>query len=207
MGDLFSVVLVGVVLAVVDPVLAVVVRRLLRRGHASGTTGGAPRVMDRAAYEVHVGQAVDLRTIQQPLAAVKDVKLRGARGPLRRRRVRRADPPPPAAPRDGAVERAARATCSSSRWSGAAALIALVAFTTQPVGTATATVGVFLVGGFRMLAPLNKVIFGFTQARGALPSLDQVRADLEPRARSPPRSSRCAGTPGELRPTDPRSAT
>jgi ATP-binding cassette subfamily C protein len=61
---------------------------------------------------------------------------------------------------------------------GAAALIAIFAFSTEPVNTATATVGIFIVGGFRMLAPLNKVIFGIAQARAAIPSLDQVRDDI-----------------------------
>jgi ATP-binding cassette subfamily C protein len=61
---------------------------------------------------------------------------------------------------------------------GAAALIAIFAFATQPVDTATATVAIFIVGGFRMLAPLNKVIFGIAQARAAMPSLHQVRDDL-----------------------------
>src|SRR5262249_7967519 len=69
----------------------------------------------------------------------------------------------------------------------------------QPVGSAAATVGVFLVGGFRMLAPLNKVIFGFTQARGALPSLDQVRDDLAPRDEPVPAVAEPA-RPGELPP-------
>ena len=58
---------------------------------------------------------------------------------------------------------------------GAAAVIAFVAFSTEPVSSATATVGVFLAGGFRMLAPLNKIIFGISQTRAALPSVDAAR--------------------------------
>jgi ATP-binding cassette subfamily C protein len=61
---------------------------------------------------------------------------------------------------------------------GAAALIAVIVFITEPVSSATATVGIFLVGGFRILAPLNKVIFGVAQARGAGPSVDQLRDDI-----------------------------
>ena len=61
---------------------------------------------------------------------------------------------------------------------GAAAVIAFVAFSTESVNAATATVGVFLAGGFRMLAPLNKIIFGVAQARFALPSVDQLSQDL-----------------------------
>jgi ABC-type multidrug transport system fused ATPase/permease subunit len=37
---------------------------------------------------------------------------------------------------------------------------------------------VFIAGGFRMLAPLNKVIFGMAQAKAAIPSLEQVCGDL-----------------------------
>ncbi|HEX3454131.1 MAG TPA: ABC transporter ATP-binding protein, partial [Gaiellaceae bacterium] len=197
MGDLFSVVMVGAVLAIVDPLLAAV-----SGGYFAAVTfgyhRGARRVMDRAAYEVHVGQAVDLRTIQQPLAAVKDVKLRGAEDhfaddvfEVRTRLL----PPHRAMALSSVLPRYVLELAMV----GAAALIALVAFATQPTGTAAATVGVFLVGGFRMLAPLNKVIFGFTQARGALPSLDQVRADLEPRG-EPTEVVSSPARPGELRP-------
>ena len=61
---------------------------------------------------------------------------------------------------------------------GAAAVIAFVAFSTEPVSSATATVGVFLAGGFRMLAPLNKVIFAISQTRASMPSLEQLADDL-----------------------------
>ena len=47
------------------------------------------------------------------------------------------------------------------------------------MNAATATVAVFLAGGFRMLAPLNKVVFAISQARATMPSLDQLREDLQ----------------------------
>jgi ABC-type multidrug transport system fused ATPase/permease subunit len=197
MGDLFSVVLVGAVLAAVDPLLAAVSAGYFALV-AFGYHRAARRVMDRAAYEVHVGEAIDLQTVRQPLAAVKEVKLRGAEDhfaddvhDVRTRLL----PPHRAMALSSVLPRYVLELAMV----GAAALIALVSFTTEPVGTAAATVGVFLVGGFRMLAPLNKVIFGFTQARGALPSLDQVRADLEPREEPLPVEPATVD-PGELRP-------
>ena len=62
---------------------------------------------------------------------------------------------------------------------GAAATIAAVAFSTESTTNATAALALFLVGGFRMLAPLNKIIFGNSQCRAALPSLEQVHHDLD----------------------------
>ncbi len=176
-GDLFSVFLVGVILAVFDPLLAVSAGAYFA-AVGFGYQRIAHRVMARAAHTLHTGQAVDLRTIQQPLVAVKEVKLADAQDHFADEVV---------AVRDRLVP-AHRAVALSSvlpryvlelTMVGAAALVAAVAFTTAPVSSATATVAVFLVGGFRMLAPLNKVIFGMTQARAAMPSLEQVRADLD----------------------------
>jgi ABC-type multidrug transport system fused ATPase/permease subunit len=187
-GDIFSVVLVGVILAVFDPLLAVSAG-LYFAAVGIGYQRVTHRVMARAAHTLHTGQAVDLRTIQQPLAAVKEVKLKGAQDHFADEVV---------AVRAGLVP-AHRAVALSSvlpryvlelTMVGAAALVAAVAFTTAPVSSATATVGVFLVGGFRMLAPLNKVIFGMTQARAAMPSLEQVRTDLDTLTSEPVASER-----------------
>lgn len=197
-GDIFSVVLVGTILAVFDPMLAVSAG-LYFAAVGFGYQRVAHRVMARAAHQIHEGQAVDLRTIQQPLTGVKEVKLRGAEEHFAHE-VENV--------RSGLVP-AHRAIALSSvlpryvlelTMVGAAALVAAVAFTTEPVSSATATVAVFLVGGFRMLAPLNKVIFGMTQARTAMPSLEQVRADLEQLAQPPAAPERPLHVePGELR--------
>ncbi|MHB1928209.1 MAG: ABC transporter ATP-binding protein, partial [Acidimicrobiales bacterium] len=61
---------------------------------------------------------------------------------------------------------------------GAATTIAAVAFSTEPLTSATATLGLFVVGGFRLLAPLNSVIFGNAQAKAAAPSLAQIISDV-----------------------------
>ena len=175
-GDIFSVALVGAILAVFDPLLAVSAGLYFA---AVGFTYQriAHRVMGRAAHQIHEGQAVDLRTIQQPLAAVKEVKLRDAQEHFAHEvEAVRASLVPPH--RAVALSSVLPRYVLELTMVGAAALVAAVAFATQPVSSATATVGVFLVGGFRMLAPLNKVIFGMTQARTAMPSLEQVHADF-----------------------------
>ena len=175
-GDLFSVVFVGAILAASDPRLA-----LLAGGYFAAVSIGyhrvARRVLERAARQIHDEQPVDLRTIQQALAAVKDVKLRGAQDYFADEvyTVRRGLVP---AFRTIALSSVTPRYVLELAMVGAAALIAIFAFSTQSVDTATATVAIFIVGGFRMLAPLNKVIFGIAQARAAIPSLNQVRDDL-----------------------------
>jgi ATP-binding cassette subfamily C protein len=201
-GDLLSVVFVGVILAASDPVLAVIAGAYFA-AVSFGYQRVAHRLMERSARRIHERQPVELRTIQQPLNAVKDVKLRGAQDYFADEvyAVRRGLVP---AQRTMALSSVTPRYVLELAMVGAAALIALFAFTTEPVETATATVAIFIVGGFRMLAPLNKVIFGITQARASIPSLEQVSSDLE-RLRAESRES-AAETPllvqrGELRPT------
>jgi ABC-type multidrug transport system fused ATPase/permease subunit len=199
-GDLLSVILVGAILAASDALLAVVAG-----GYFAVVSIGyhhlARRVMERASRQIHALQPVDLRAIQQPLAAVKDVKLRGAQdyfaGELYD--IRRDLVP---AYRAMALSSVVPRYVLELAMVGAAALIAVFAFATEPVESATATVGIFIVGGFRMLAPLNKVIFGLAQARAALPSLEQVRHDIDDREsrRDPSDSETVHVAPGELRP-------
>jgi ATP-binding cassette, subfamily B, bacterial PglK len=175
-GDLFAVFFVGAILAASDPVLALLVGAYFA-AVSIGYHRVARRVLERATRQIHHEQPVDLRTIQQALAAVKDVKLRGAQDYFADEvyTVRRGLVP---AYRTLALSSVTPRYVLELAMVGAAALIALYAFGTQAVDTATATVGIFIVGGFRMLAPLNKVIFGIAQARAAIPSLDQVRDDL-----------------------------
>jgi ABC-type multidrug transport system fused ATPase/permease subunit len=175
-ADLFSVALVGVILATVNPVLALCTAAYFA---AVGVLYQrmTHRLLSRAARTVHEGQAVELRTIQQPLDAVKEVKLRGATmffadevAAVRQELV--------PAHRVIALASVLPRYVLELTMVGAAALIAAVAFATESTATATATLGLFLVGGFRMLAPLNKVIFGATLARSSMPSLEQVGEDL-----------------------------
>ncbi|HEY6317201.1 MAG TPA: ABC transporter ATP-binding protein [Acidimicrobiia bacterium] len=176
-GDLFSVFFVGIILAVANPTLAAVTGiyfAVVSIGYQRTTR----RMIARAARKIHEDQATDFRTIQQSLAAVKEVKVRGAEDYFAEDVYRLRSGLVPAY-RTMALANVTPRYVLELAMVGAAALISFGAFQTQSVTTATATIGVFVAGGFRILAPLNKVIFGIHLARGAIPSLDQVREDLE----------------------------
>jgi ATP-binding cassette subfamily C protein len=175
-GDIFSVAFVGVILAVSNVGIA-----LAAAAYFGVVVVGYQRVaqhyITKAAEEIHRKQAKEIQAMHQSLAAVKDVKVRGAEkffadevrdmhqsliGPYRTVTLSSMTP---------------RYVLELAMM-GAAAVIALVAFSTEPINAATATVGVFLAGGFRMLAPLNKVVFAISQARAAMPSLKSLGEDL-----------------------------
>ena len=176
-GDIFSVLFVGAILAASN--LAIAAAAALYFGIITvGYQRLSHRAVAKAATLLHEKQALELQTTRQSLVAVKDVKVRGAEkyfadeiyniraglvGPYRTLALTSVIP---------------RYVLELAMM-GAAAVIAVVAFSTESVNEATATVGVFLAGGFRILAPLNKIIFGIAQARAALPSVEQLRKDLE----------------------------
>jgi ATP-binding cassette subfamily C protein len=200
-GDLFSVVFVGVILAVSNPLLALITGAYFA-AVSIGYQRAARRMIARAAQKIHEDQATDFRTIQQALAAVKEVKVRGAEDYFAEdvHRLRSGLVP---AYRTMALASVTPRYVLELAMVGSAALISLGAFQTESVTTATATIGVFVAGGFRMLAPLNKVIFGIALARGALPSVNQVREDFAT-LEQPPAEARDDGSvqldPGQLRP-------
>jgi ABC-type multidrug transport system fused ATPase/permease subunit len=176
-GDSFSVVFVGLILLIAGPVLAITA--ILYFAVVAVTY---QRVVNRAvtkrAEKLHVDQAIDFRTVYQALTAVKEIKVRGTEDvyagevhDLRQGLV-------PAYRAMALVTMTPRYVLELAMV-GAAASVAGVAYSTEPVTTATASVGLFVVGGFRILAPLNKIIFGNAQAKSALPSLDQVISDLD----------------------------
>ncbi len=175
-GDIFSVAFVGVILAVSNVGIAVAAAAYFAVV-VVGYQRVAQHFISRAAQAIHDKQAKEIQAMHQSLAAVKDVKVRGAEkyfaDEVRDMRHVLIGP-----------YRAVTLSSMTPRYvlelamMGAAAVIAFVAFSTEPVNAATATVGVFLAGGFRMLAPLNKVIFAISQARASMPSLDQLAADL-----------------------------
>jgi ATP-binding cassette subfamily C protein len=176
-GDLFSAVFVGVILAVSNIVITAAAA-----GYFLVVLFGyhrvAQRLIARAAAEIHDKQAVELQAMAQSLDAVKDVKVRGAEryfaDELTDTRVELIP-----AYRTITLSGVTPRYVLELAMMGAAAVIAFVAFSTQSVSAATATIGVFLAGGFRILAPLNKIIFGVAQTRAALPSVDQLTRDLE----------------------------
>lgn len=176
-GDLFSVVFVGIILAVSNPVLALVTG-VYFAAVSIGYQRTVRRLIARAARKIHEDQATDFRTIQQALSAVKEVKVRGAEDYFADDVYKLRSGLIPAY-RTMALASVTPRYILELAMVGSAALISLGAFLTEPVTTATATIGLFVAGGFRMLAPLNKVIFGIALARGAIPSLEQVRDDLE----------------------------
>ncbi len=57
------------------------------------------------------------------------------------------------------------------------AMLAAFSFVTRSPAEALATLGLFLAAGFRLIAPINRVITVFTVARAAQPALDQVMED------------------------------
>ena len=176
LGDILSVVFIGLVLAITNPVIAIVAGAYFacvtlvyqRVSH---------RVIGRAAEQIHKEQAVDFGTIQQALTAVKEVKVRGAEDYFADevRELRTGLVP---AFRTMTLIGVTPRYVLELAMVGAAAIIAVVAFSTESVAVATATLAVFLAGGFRVLGPLNKVIFGVAQARAAIPAVEQMRSDL-----------------------------
>ena len=175
-GDAFSVVLVGVILLVSNPMVA------LAAGAYFGLVTFAyqrvtNQVLARRTEKLHRDQAIDFRTIQQALAAVKEIQIRGAQDTFTDEvySLRRGLRP---AYRSMALVSTTPRYILELAMVGAAGTIAAIAYTTQSTSDATATLGLFLVGGFRMLAPLNKIIFGNAQAKAAMPGLEQTLHDL-----------------------------
>lgn len=176
MGDSFSVVLLTVILFVASPLIAVVAVGyfgLIAFTYQYLTN----RLLTKRAEKLHRDQATDFRTIHQALSAVKEIQIRG---------VEDAFTDEIYALRKGLIPayRSMALVSSTPRYIlelamvGAAGTIALVAYSTESISTATAALGLFLVGGFRILAPLNKIIFGNAQAKAAMPSVEQVLSDL-----------------------------
>lgn len=59
-----------------------------------------------------------------------------------------------------------------------AGLMTFYAFTVKGPSEGITAIGLFLTAGFRLLAPLNKMMSTFTVARAAGPSVEQVRHDI-----------------------------
>jgi ABC-type multidrug transport system fused ATPase/permease subunit len=176
-GDIFSVAFVGAILAVSNLPIAIAAA-----GYFAIVTIGYQKVAQhyiaKASTAIHEKQALELQTMHQSLSAVKDVKVRGAEKyfaddvyTLRERLI--------GPYRTIALSGLTPRYVLELAMMGAAAVIAFVAFSTESVNAATATIAVFLAGGFRMLAPLNKIIFGISQARAAMPSVGQLTEDLK----------------------------
>jgi ATP-binding cassette, subfamily B, bacterial PglK len=176
-ADVFSVAFIGLILAVSNLPIAAAAAI-----YFAVVTVGYQRIAQhyiaKASRTIHEKQALEFQAMNQSLSAVKDVKVRGAEKyfadevhDLRQRLIG----PYRTVVLSGITPRYVLELAMM----GAAAVIAAVAFSTEPVNSATAIVAVFLAGGFRMLAPLNKVVFAISQARATMPSLEQLRDDLQ----------------------------
>lgn len=175
-GDLLGMALVAVVLFVASPSLMVVGALYL------GFTvvlyqRFVNRAMHGAAQRVHSGQAEMFRDVQQTMAAVKEIKAGAVEEPFVERigmsRRRLID-----------AYRVLSLGLVQPRYVlelvmvGAAAVVAVFAYSTMSSSAATAAIAVFLAGSFRLLAPMTKVFNGLNQARAATPSIAQVAGDL-----------------------------
>jgi ABC-type multidrug transport system fused ATPase/permease subunit len=200
LGDTFSIVLIAAILVVANPVIAA----------AAGLYFGlvtlvyqrlTNRVLTRRVQKLHRDQATDFNNISESLRAVKEIQIRGAE-------ERFADTVYHL--REGLIPsyRSMALVSSTPRYIlelamvGAAATIAAIAYSTESTTSATAALGLFLVGGFRIVSPLNKIIFGNAQAKAAMPGVEQVWGDLAVTASGPeaPAPSRPADAAGRLDP-------
>jgi ABC-type multidrug transport system fused ATPase/permease subunit len=175
-ADLLGVLVIGAVLVVSAPQLAA-----LGIGYFALVVVVYQRVVSerlkRASRHIHDDQARVFRDVQQALSAVKEVKA----GAVEETFVR-------------SVADSRRSMLSSYRtiallavqpryvfelaMVGAAVLVSIVAYTSMAPDKATASIAVFMAGGFRMLAPVSKVFTGINQVRAAQPAIEQIRDDL-----------------------------
>lgn len=176
-ADLFSVFFVGLILLAANPVVAVtsaVYFGLVAVGYQKVVRG----ILGQGARKLHVEQAKDFQTVRQALGAIKEIKVRGAED-YYRDEVYKGRRSLVSAYRTMALLNITPRYVLELAMVGATATIAAVTYSTMPVTTATSTLGLFLAGGFRIVAPLNKVIFGIGQAHAAIPAAEGVRHDLE----------------------------
>lgn len=176
-ADMFSVLFVGLILLAADPAVAVTAALyfgIVAFGYQKVVRG----ILGQGARALHVEQAKDFQTVRQALGAIKEIKVRGAedhyRDEVYARRLSLVK-----SYRTAALLNITPRYVLELAMIGAASTIAGVAYATEPVAAATSTLGLFLAGGFRIVAPLNKVIFGIGQAQAAIPATEQVRHDIE----------------------------
>jgi ATP-binding cassette, subfamily B, bacterial PglK len=176
-ADIFSVFFVGLILLAASPAVAItaaVYFGVVAVAYQKVVKG----ILGQGARELHVEQAKDFQTVRQALGAIKEIKVRGAEDHYRdevyaRRRAL------VSAYRTMALLNITPRYVLELAMIGATATIAGVAYSTMSVASATSTLGLFLAGGFRIVAPLNKVIFGIGQAQASIPAVEQVLHDIE----------------------------
>jgi ABC-type multidrug transport system fused ATPase/permease subunit len=177
LADVLSVLIVAAILVVSDPWMA-----LIGAAYFAVAVGAYQwrlrATLRRAAAEVHEEQAAVFRSVQQSLGAVRELKIRNVEDHFAHD-VQRARHAMLDAYRETALAAVQPRYVLELVMVGAAAVVATFAFMTRSPESATASIALFLAGGFRILAPLNKVVTGMSQAKIALPSLDQIQHDLD----------------------------
>ncbi len=174
-ADLCAAVFVVAILVAADPVVAVVAcAYLVAIGLIYQRTLHA--VVTGAAKELHDQQATDFRLVHQSLTAIKEVKVSGKEDYFRDEVYALRSGLAPYYRTMALLSIVPRYVLELAMVGGTVALAA-AAYSLEPVPAATATLGLFLAGSFRLLSPLNKVMFGVNQARRAFPSMDQIERD------------------------------
>jgi ABC-type multidrug transport system fused ATPase/permease subunit len=175
-ADMFSVFFVGLILLAANPVVALTAAAYFGTV-AFGYQKVVRGILGQSSRALHIAQAKDFQAVRQSLSAIKEIKVRGAED-YYRDEVYKGKLKLVVAYRTMALLNITPRYVLELAMVGATATIAAVTYTTMPVATATSTLGLFLAGGFRIVAPLNKVIFGIGQAHAALPAIDQVQRDI-----------------------------
>jgi ABC-type multidrug transport system fused ATPase/permease subunit len=176
LADVVSLLVVAGVLVFVDPIMAVftavyfalvgfVWDRVIRAR------------LTRAANRIHKEQALVFRHTVQSLAAIREVKVTTSEAYFAEgiHALRQQLMP---SYRTVALSNVLPRYVLEVGMLGAAIAVAAYAFATKDTEAATATLGVFLAGGFRIIAPINKVLSALTSARNGMRALEQIREDL-----------------------------
>jgi ABC-type multidrug transport system fused ATPase/permease subunit len=176
LGDVMSVPIVAAVMIVADPLVAMIA--VVYFGVVIAVYQHfINRPIRQAARVAHEQSGHAVRLTQEALTAVKEIKVRG---------VEREISDQVHDSRKQIAESFRRISVSSSEpryvlemaLVGGAVLVATLSFSLKSSAEAVASIGVFLVGSFRLMAPMNKVSSVVNQARSTLPALQQIEADL-----------------------------
>lgn len=175
-GDVVSIVVVGVVLMTVDLRIALIVAFYFAVVAVTWDRAVRGR-LTTSANEIHREQAAIFRHTAQSLGAVREIKVATTESHFTDAVTR---------VRQGLIGPNVVLSLSAvlPRYIleigmvGAATAVAILAFATKDPQSATAALGVFVAAGFRAIAPVNKLLTALNSARKGAKSLDQVTEDL-----------------------------
>ncbi len=177
LGDIVAVAIIAVALLIANPVIAAI-----SAAYFTGVVVIYQRLiskkMDRSAKAQHVANAASLKLMAQSLQVAKELKILHRETEMAEEVGQLFDDLMPHVKATNLASIQPRYYLELALL-GATGLIALVSSKTEGASQAIALIGVFLAGGFRLLAPLNKVFTGRIQARLAIPAIEQVSEDLK----------------------------